>query len=323
MQGLMQKSRRAELPPTIPHASNASTENTRAAQGDAVPGSHALIVGCGYLGEAVADLLHAAGWTVTGWTASSESAARLAPRKPYAVAAHDVTNSGALADAVKTLAPPHVLIDCVSSGRGGADEYRRVYLDGARHLLGAFPAARFIFTGSTSVYAQTDGSWVDETSPAEPARETGRVLGETEALVLAAGGIVARLSGIYGPGRSALLEKFRAGTAVIEGDGGRWLNHIHRDDAAAALVCLAASETQPGIYNTTDNEPITQMDLYRRLAAHLGLPLPPSGPIDLNRKRGWTSKRVSNQRLRALGWHPRYASYLDWAVRTGSEAAPK
>ena len=51
---------------------------------------------------------------------------------------------------------------------------------------------------------------------------------------------------------------------------------------------------------------------YRGLADLCGRPLPPSGPVDLNRKRGWTSKRVNPQRLRATGWQPRYASYLDW-----------
>jgi nucleoside-diphosphate-sugar epimerase len=313
----LEKSRGAELRPSIPHASNASTANARAAKDYAVQAPHALIVGCGYVGEAVADLLHAQGWMVTGWTASNASAERLAPGKPYAIEAHDIADPDAIAHAGNRLARPDVLIDCVSSGRGGADAYRRVYLAGARHLLEVFPAARLIFTGSTSVYAQTVGGWVDETSPADPARETGRILLETEALVLAAGGTIARLSGIYGPGRSAMLEKFLAGNAVIEGDGGRWLNHIHRDDAAAALARLAAAETPAGIYNASDDEPITQLDLYRGLADHFGRTLPPSGPLDLNRKRGWTSKRVSNGRLRATGWRPRYASYLDWAKVAG------
>lgn len=278
----------------------------------AMSSPHALIVGCGYLGEAVADLLHARGWPVTGWTASPASAARLAGTKAYPVAAHDVTDRAAVVRAADGLPAPAVIIDCVSSGRGGPEQYRRVYLDGTRHLLAAFPGARLIFTGSTSVYAQTDGSLVDETSLAAPARETGRILLETESLVLAAGGTVARLSGIYGPGRAGLLDKFLAGQAIIEGDGSRWLNHIHRTDGAAALVHLAGPEVAAGIYNVTDGQPITQLALYRGLAAHFGRDLPASGPLDLDRKRGWTSKRVSNQRLRAAGWQPEAASYLDW-----------
>ena len=271
-----------------------------------------LIVGCGFVGEAAADRFHAAGWRVEGWTHSEESAARLGAVKPYPVTARDITNA---------LTPggdpaPDVLVDCVSSGRGGgAEQYRRVYLDGARNLRAAFPAARFLFTSSTSVYAQTDGAWVDEDSPADPDRETGRVLRETEACVLAApGGTVARLAGIYGPGRSALLRRFLAGESVIEGDGGRWINQIHRDDAAAALFRLAQTDTPPGVYNVADDTPLTQLALHTALAERFARPVPPFGPVDLNRKRGWTSKRVSNRRLRTLGWRPAFPSFLDWAA---------
>ena len=86
-----------------------------------------------------------------------------------------------------------------------------IYLDGARNLLETFPGSKLLFTSSTSVYAQRDGSWVTEESDAKPMRETSRVLLETERLVLADAGIVARLAGIYGPGRSALLNKFLNG----------------------------------------------------------------------------------------------------------------
>ena len=111
-----------------------------------------------------------------------------------------------------------------------------------------------------------------------------------------------------------LLKKFLAGEALIEGDGGRWLNQIHRDDAAAAVVRLAQPDAPPGVYNVVDDQPLTQLALYTALAAHFGRALPPAGPIDPNRKRGWTSKRVANTRLRALGWRPAYPSFLDWAT---------
>ena len=111
-----------------------------------------------------------------------------------------------------------------------------------------------------------------------------------------------------------LLKKFLAGEAIIEGDGGRWLNQIHRDDAAAALVRLAGSDAPPGVYNVADDQPLTQLALYMALAKQYARPLPPTGPVDLHRKRGWTSKRVVNTRLRALGWRPAYPSFLDWAA---------
>jgi nucleoside-diphosphate-sugar epimerase len=119
------------------------------------------------------------------------------------------------------------------------------------------------------------------------------------------------LAGIYGPGRSVLLKKFLEGSAVLEAGGKRWINQIHRDDGAMALLQLAQNEAAAGIYNVCDDTPTTQREIYGWIADFLNRPSPPEGPADLNRKRGWTSKRISNARLRALGWSPRYPGYGD------------
>jgi nucleoside-diphosphate-sugar epimerase len=267
-----------------------------------------LIAGCGFVGLATARLLHRAGWEVLGCTHSEESARALAA-EPFAVRAADLTDPDALA-ALGEWRDCEAIIHCASSGRGGADAYRRVYFRGAQNLLGALAPRWLLFTSSTSVYAQVDGAWVTEDGPAAPDRETGRILRETEDLVLGAGGCVARLGGIYGPGRSVLLKKFFAGEAVIEGDGTRWINQVHRDDIATALALLTERRAR-GIFNVADDTPLTQRNIYSWLAAHLDRPLPPSGPPDPNRKRGLTSKRVSNARLRELGWSPLYPSFRD------------
>jgi nucleoside-diphosphate-sugar epimerase len=120
---------------------------------------------------------------------------------------------------------------------------------------------------------------------------------------------VARLAGIYGPGRSVLLRKFLTGEALIEGDGRRWINQIHRDDAASGLFLLAGLRV-PGIFNLGDSSPLEQRSLYAGLAERFAMPLPPEGPINTERKRGWTHKQVSNARLRALGWSPRYPDFF-------------
>jgi len=52
--------------------------------------------------------------------------------------------------------------------------------------LSAAPPNNFVYTSSTSVYGQNDGSLVEETSPTEPAVETGKILVETERVLLAA-----------------------------------------------------------------------------------------------------------------------------------------
>lgn len=273
-----------------------------------------VIAGCGFAGLATARLFQSAGWDVLGLTHSPQSAAALKDEN-FPVAACDISD----ADAVHAIATvkaekPDAVIHCASSSRGGAGEYRSVYLEGARNLLNSLSPKRLIFTSSTSVYAQADGSIVNEESAAAPPRETGRILRETEELVLAGGGIVARLAGIYGPGRSVLLRKFFAGEAVIEGDGSRIVNQIHRDDIASALLALALLG-ESGIYNVSDDTPMPQREIYTWLARHFSMPLPPTGPVDPNRKRGWTSKRVSNAKLRALGWAPQFPGFFDAVMR--------
>lgn len=259
--------------------------------------NHLLLIGHGYLGAAVATRFRHAGWRVTSVSLNGGDG----------VLACDVANAAAVAGLPATDA----IVHCAASGRGGAGAYQRVYVDGCKNLAETFPGVPLLFTSSTSVYGQTDGSSVTETSPTEPDRETGKLLLAAENIVLDAGGFVSRLSGIYGPARSVILRKFLAGEAVIEEDGRRFLNQIHRDDAAAAIHHLLTGQATPGVYNVSDSQPLAQRECYEAMARIFLLPVPPSGPRDLNRKRGWTHKRVSNEKLRVAGWVPTFPCFLD------------
>jgi nucleoside-diphosphate-sugar epimerase len=268
---------------------------------------HIVILGCGFVGARAARLFAQAGWAVTGVTRSAESAAGLSA-EPFRVIACDIADPAALSAATE-LHSPAALISAVSSGRGGEDVYRQVYLRGLRNAIACLNPAKVLFVGSTSVYPQNDGSWVTEESPAEPTSPTSRILREAETVALEHGGFVARLAGIYGPGRSVLLRKFLDGTAVIEGTGERHINQIHADDAAGALFHLLSGELPPGIYNVADDAPATQRECYEWLSTYLRKPMPPHGPADPHRKRGVTDKRVSNAKLRSLGWTLAYPSF--------------
>ena len=267
-----------------------------------------LIAGCGYVGQATADLFHTAGWVVEGWTRSARSAASLSA-KPYSIRDVDISEPAQVAKCVGIF---DAVIHCASSRGGDAEIYRQLYLDGARILLEIFPKSKVLFTSSTSVYAQRDGSWVTEESETKPIRETSRILLETERAVLNRGGIVARLAGIYGPGRSALLSKFLAGTAIIDSENDRFINQVHRDDIASALFFLLSRKTEGAqIYNVIDDQPILQSECYRWLGQRLNRPLPPIGTSKQQRKRGDSNKRVSNAKLHRLGWTPRYPTFVE------------
>ncbi len=272
-----------------------------------------LVAGCGFVGQELARRAAALDWTVEGWTRTGGAAERQrssgeAGSPNFTLRTVDLADADAVRTAVDTF-QPDACVHCASSGRGGPAAYRSVFLSGICNLVQAAPRVRMVFTSSTSVYSQIDGSVVTEASPAEPGRETGRILLEAERVALETGGAVARLAGIYGPGRSAHLRKLLEGEAAIEGDGARWINQIHRDDAAAALFQVAQRGVASGIYNVSDNEPLQQFALYEFLASHLAKPMPPRAEPDMDRKRGWTNKRVSNARLRGLGWNPRFPSF--------------
>lgn len=268
-----------------------------------------IIFGCGFLGEAAAFLFRRAGYEVVGITGREDSAERLR-RQGLEAEALDFTRLENLRLWAAQRAAPDLWVHCASSGGRGEAGYEEVFRRGVANLCEVWPRARGIFTSSTSVYAQVDGSMVDENSAAEPARATGRILRATEDFLVGRGGLVLRLAGLYGPGRSVQLRRYLRGDAKIEGDGSRWLNQIHRDDAAGALLHAAGSRPGGQIFNVSDNQPLTQKELFAEMARRLGGGLPPTVPPDLQRKRGWTNKRVSNAKLRAGGWQPAYPDYF-------------
>ncbi len=271
-----------------------------------------LIAGCGYVGTAAARLFLAAGCAVEGWTRSGKL-----PEDSGDVASRAVD----FADEARIKTAPgnfDVVIHAASTRGGDAPAYRRLYLDGIQNLRAQFPSARFIFVSSTSVYAQNSGEWVDEQSPAVPAHERGEILRKAEEVALSAGGSVARFAGIYGPGRSVLLSRVLENTAPRDLQPDRFVNQVHRDDAAAALCLLAVKgDLARGIWNVADDHPLLLSECYRWLAAQLKRELGSAAPaLAAGRKRGNSNKRVKNSKLRGLGWVPEFPSFKEGAERT-------
>ncbi len=265
-----------------------------------------LIIGCGYIGLAVGRRLHAQGHEIVALRRDPPSDPCAAPASGWNWLRADISRPELLPS---TPPPADVVVHCVATSGGTVEDYRRTYLEGTRHVLDWLcrqPPASFIYTSSTGVYGQTDGSWVDEESAAAPASPTARVLVETEQVLREAArerrfpAVILRLSGIYGPGRGYWLKQFMAGEARLEGDGGRMLNMIHRDDVVGAVEAAWRAGKPGGIYNVTDNAPVTQREMFEWLAARLHRSLPAAIPAEAatTRRRGLTHKRISNRRLR-------------------------
>ena len=273
-----------------------------------------LIVGCGYVGLPLGAELARRGHAVFGLRRSALAEAEMQAAGITPLHA-DITQP----DSLKKLPRDFDwVVNCTASGGGGADDYQKIYLEGNRNLvawLADSPPKKFVYTSSTSVYAQNDGSVVAEESPVEPEAPTAKVLVETEKLLLDVAhgsrgrlphqprfpAVILRVAGIYGPGRGHFFKQFLRGEARIEGDGSRWLNMIHRDDLIGFIIAALERGTPGEIYNAADNEPATQLEFLTWLAAELKRPLPPRVVADTEvwRKRGVTNKRVSNAKLRA------------------------
>ena len=262
-----------------------------------------LVIGAGYVGGELVTQARESGWQVTAGTRSGEEAG---------TTALDVSDLDNLTAVKASIPQPDLIIHCASSGRGGEEAYQAVFEQGVTNIQAVFTDTPLVFVSSSSVYAQIEGETVTEESLAEPNRETGKILKRAEALVTKNQGVVARLSGIYGPGRSVLLKRLLKGEAQIEEDGRRLINQIHQEDAAGALLFIAEniSKLAGEVFNVTDSNPRSQKATYEGLCKTLDLPLPPVGKRDLNRKRGWTHKAVSNAKLRQAGWEPKHPDFL-------------
>ncbi|HEY8493163.1 MAG TPA: NAD-dependent epimerase/dehydratase family protein [Myxococcota bacterium] len=276
-----------------------------------------LIAGCGYLGSELARRLAAEGHTVFGLRRTPGAlpdgvqpvVADLCQRDGLRAALAEVERGGI--DAVAYTA---------AAERADDEAYRRAYVEGLANVVAWADAQgmrppRVLFTSSTAVYAQDDGSWVDEESPTEPVHFAGRRMLEAERLLAPVSGVAVRLGGLYGPGRTRLVEAVRSGQARIRPGPPRWTNRIHRDDAAGALHHLIEralrGEPLEACYVGVDDEPADEAEVLRWLAERLGVPPPAPAPGDAAPPARGGNKRCRNARLRASGYRFTYPSFRE------------
>ena len=175
------------------------------------------------------------------------------------------------------------------------------------------------YLSTVGVYGNHDGNWIDETAPLAPTsrRSLERVEAESawEALSERHGTPVALLclSGIYGPGRNAFVNLERGTARRIIKDG-QVFNRIHVDDIAGSLRFLAGTNSG-GAFNITDSEPAPPQDVVAYAAELMGVAIPPEIPFEkadltpMGRSFYGENKRISNQRIKALGYDFIYPDY--------------
>jgi nucleoside-diphosphate-sugar epimerase len=265
-----------------------------------------LVIGCGYLGSRVASLWLAQGHRVRALTRGRADQLRGLGVEP-------VTGDVRRPRDMLALEPADTVLYAVAPERGGGNSTaEEVWLEGLVNLLcvvRGWPAPpRLLFISSTGIYGQTDGEEVDETSPTEPADESGRVILKAERLLREglADAVVLRFAGIYGPGRLIRSQSLLKGE-LIPADPDGWLNLIHIQDGAAAVVAAGERARPAATYNVADGHPVRRRDFYARLAESLGAPPPRFAPPA---QGDATNRRVNNRKMHTeLGVALRYPSY--------------
>lgn len=264
-----------------------------------------LLAGCGDVGIRSGLLLAAQGRKVYGLRRSVGTLP--APLLPL---------QADLTDAASLTALPSDIADVIflpTPGRREEAAYRGLFLDGLRHLVEALrgrgPLGRLLFVSSSAVYGEHDGNWVDEDSDCRPLAFNGRLLLQAERWLHEAvpDAVVARCAGIYGPGRSRLVDQVVGGSARRPAGAAEFSNRIHVDDVAGALVHLLGLAQPAPCYVLSDDCPASLGEVQCWLADQLGLPPPPQETVAGERAVG--NKRLRNRRLRESGYALRHDDF--------------
>ena len=270
------------------------------------------IVGCGYVGLALAERLQPRRpqLRLTLTTTTSERLEQLSPLADR-VQVCDATDPTTLLDALRQSSSAVFCLGPKGDRQVDSNGYRDTFVDSFRCLKSLLPQLpdlrQIVYTGSCSVYGDAQGGWVDEQTSPEPSRGHGDVLLESEQLL---SGIddrrvcILRLGALYGPGRE--LDRRLRGLAGLErpGSGAAYCNWLHVSDAAGALEA-ALDGAWVGVVNVVNDEPIQLRDLVGRSLQRQGL-----APVRWlgQDEPGSAGRRIRNTRLKQLGYqlqHPR------------------
>lgn len=256
-----------------------------------------LVIGCGYLGSRVARKWRESGSQngdeIFALTRSSERAEAFRA-DGFRPIVGDVTKP----ETLKSLPEVETVLYAVGFDRSAGLSQREIYVEGLRNVLDQLGdrVSRFLYISSTSVYGQQRGEWIDETSPAEPTSDRGKICRDAEKLVESLGSAtIFRLAGIYGPGRLLRrVEDLKAGKP-ISGDPDGWLNLIHVDDAVQTVLAGEQPSQAERLFLVSDDQPVRRRDYYARLAELAGVEMPPFDRSTEPRHAQGQGKRCSNR----------------------------
>ena len=277
------------------------------------------IIGCGYVGSAAALHFRRLGYEVTGTTTGPGRLAELCHVVDYPrlFRAGDATTDLSVLDGLDG-----VLIAMAPTGNTVAsDQYKAVYGEAVPSLVQAIQSRvgrrpmHVTYLSSAGIYGDQSGQLCNELTPPDRTHPTNALLADAEAAVLSLNqaaetpACVLRLGGIYGPGMDIASHIQAASGQCVPKNGNHINAWIHLQDIIRG-VDFAVSRQLQGIYNLVDEMQFTRRELSNALCDSQGLPPVIWENIDRPDARIFNA-RVSNARLRALGFCPDVTSMLD------------
>jgi len=268
-----------------------------------------LIVGCGDIGCQLGVILSEQNHTVFGLRRNIEEL-------PASITPVQADLAFALPELPKEI---DYVFYIASAGKYKDSAYYQAYVLGVKHTLNALKnhnIKRFFFISSSSVFGQSDGEKVNENSPTSDLNFSTKRLLEGEELALNSKypATIVRFGGIYGPGRTHLIDLVLAGKAHCMEDV--WSNRIHSADCAGILAFLVKKDiekpnTLESIYIGVDNEPTLSCEVYDWLSEQLCVPdVEHTEPKESSRQMR-SNKRLSNARIVNLGYEFIYPDYRE------------
>jgi nucleoside-diphosphate-sugar epimerase len=120
--------------------------------------------------------------------------------------------------------------------------------------------------------------------------------------------VILRFAGMYGPDRLLRRQGILKGEPLV-GDPEKWLNLVHVDDGADAVLLAESRGVRGETYNIADDEPVTRRAFYTRLAELLGAG---EAKFEPRPEPGAANRRVGNAKAKAaFNWNLRYPSYRE------------
>lgn len=326
---------------------------------NATDATAALIIGCGYVGQRLAQRRLAAGATVYATTRTPAQAHRMSRALPGArMMICDTTQALTLAalrpalegagtdgtDSVDSAGAAQLdVFHLVPPGRATQEhDPRAVMLDGTQHVMNllqrpetAARIRRAIWVSSSAVYGDHQGRTIDTDTPAAPDTPRAQLIQEGEELWRSGGERfrVLRLAGIYGPSRIPGLQAVASGAPIV-GNPEAPLNLIHVEDVAALLDRLAACENAAPVELGADGTPRPRLAYYTHLAERMNLPVPEvlsaeqaAVHLQLDDARRDRLSRTASKALvptstwQRTGWRPKHPDALDAIDDLLTEAA--